>query len=149
MPPILTQQEADRLIEMLKKTVREMVLKFPEAKGKLEFNVIGKRRRDEFVINIERKGINYQSCSAQGRIKADDTILLRLDVNPNTVHKNPETGEIIEGTHLHIYSEEFGTEMAIPFDMKDKKLHETCMVFFEKFHIIEPPTIQYNQTLFE
>ena len=64
----LTQVEADMLIDMLKKTIKSHAIEFPSAKGKLTFDVVGERRTDEFVVNIDRKGINAQGCTYQGRI---------------------------------------------------------------------------------
>ena len=143
----LTQAEADMLIDMLKKVARKSTLKFPSSKGKLVFDVIGERRTDEFTVNIDRKGINNQGCSYQGRIKANDIILLRLDINPTAVHVNPSSGEKITGSHLHIYSEEYEMGEAIPFSPDDKDIYNLCYTFFERFNIVEPPTITYQLSL--
>jgi len=127
---------------MLKKKIEEQTLSFPQAKGKLSFDVLGERRTDEFVINIDRKGINAHGCTYQGRIKSNNIILLRLDINPTSVHKNPSDGSKIIGSHLHIYDEQMELREAIPFDVENKGLFELCYSFFEKFNIIEPPEIQ-------
>jgi len=75
----LTKTEADSLIAMLKRTVEQQKnLSFPSRKGKLCFDVLGERRTDEFVVNIDRKGINAQGCTYQGRIKSNNIILLRV-----------------------------------------------------------------------
>lgn len=147
MATTLTQKEADMLIGMLKKTV-EKEINFPSSKGRTEFDVIGERREDVFVVNISRKGMNAQSASYQARARhGSGAILMRLDVNPTSAHPNPD-GERIVGTHLHIYTEEYGIRMAIPFDIENNGLYELCYTFFEKFNIIEPPTVNY-QTSFE
>ena len=126
----LTQEEANMLIEMLKKTVEEhSSQEFPKSSGKLSFDVIGERRTDEFVINIDRKGINAKGCTYQGRIKSNNTILMRLDVNPTSIHENPSTREKIKGSHLHIYSEKYDMQEAIPFDMENKDLYDLCYSF--------------------
>lgn len=126
---------------MLKNYVQTHSFEFPKASGKLEFEVLGERRTDEFVVNIDRKGINARGCTYQGRIKSNNIILIRLDVNPTSKHVNPSTGEKISGTHLHIYTEEYETREAIPFDVEDKDLYNTCYTFFEKFNIIETPIL--------
>ena len=145
----LTQEEANMLIDMLKKTVKKSALNFPTSKGGISFDVIGERRTDEFVINIDRKGINHQGCSYQGRIKSNDVILLRLDVNPTSKHVNPSDGAEFSGTHLHIYTEEYDMREAIPFDTENKDLYSLCNTFFERFNIIEPPVIiQQTKLLF-
>lgn len=38
-------------------------------------------------------------------------------------------------------------KFAIPFDPEDKGLYELCYTFFEKFHIIEPPEVFYQETI--
>jgi hypothetical protein len=141
----LTQKEADQLINMLKQTVKNSRLNFPASKGKLSFDVVGERKIDMFVINIDRKGINAQSCTYQGRIKSNNLILLRLDVNPTAIHINP-SGEKITGTHLHIYNEQYELSKAIAFDIEDKDLYDNCYTFFEEFHIIKPPKIEYQSS---
>ena len=140
----LTQNEADMLIEMLKESM-EKVVKFPISKGKVEFEARGQDKKDTFIVNISRKGINSQGASYQGRHPRSGEILLRLDINPTAVHLNPD-GEKIEGSHIHIYSEEFGARFAMPFDTEDKNLRDLCMEFFDRFNLIEQPEIDYQGT---
>jgi len=143
----MTKTEANMLIDMLKKYVHKNALTFPASKGKLVFDVIGERRTDVFTVNIDRKGINKQACSYQGRIKSNDIILLRLDVNPTAIHVNPSDGKKITGSHLHIYTEEYEMNEAILFNTNDKDIYDLCFTFFERFHIIEPPVITYQLLL--
>lgn len=143
----LTQSEADRLIEMMKRTVKEQI-EFPTGKGGVSFNVVGERRNDEFVVNIDRKGKAAEKCTYQGRIWQNNQVLMRLDIDPHGKHTNPgPDGEIIYGNHIHVYSEEYDMKYAIPFDIEDKDLYTLCYTFFEKFHIMEPPSVFYQQTL--
>lgn len=149
MAGILSQAEADELIAMLKRTV-EQVINFPDSKGSASFDVVGECRNNEFVINIDRKGMLAEKCTYQGRIKQNNQVLMRLDIDPNGKHTNPEPdGTIIYGNHLHIYTEEHDMKLAMPFDVENKDLYELCYVFFEKFKIIEPPNILYQQTIKE
>jgi hypothetical protein len=137
----LTNEEAKHLINMLKHKIDEYkTFQFPDERGKLTLEVVGERRTDEFVVNIDRKGINAQGCTYQGREKVHNFILLRLDVNPTAVHINP-SGERIFGSHLHIYSEEHDSKEAIPFDTDHKDLYQLCFKFFERFNIIDPPDL--------
>ena len=138
----LTQKEADTLIEMLKKTVKKEIT-FPITKGRVEFDVLGDRKEDVFAVNISRKGINAAGATYQGRVRTSGAILMRLDVNPTTAHCNPD-GEKINGTHLHIYTEEHDMSVAMPFDIENKDLYELCYSFFERFRIIEPPDVIYQ-----
>ena len=135
----LTQKEADTLIAMLKRAI-EKEISFPHSKGRVEFYVQGERKDDVFAANISRKGINANGASYQGRVRTSGVILLRLDVNPTAVHLNPD-GETISGTHLHIYSEEHGMSLAVPFDIESKNLFQLCQAFFVRFNIVEPPNM--------
>ena len=73
---------------------------------------------------------------------------MRLDIDPNGRHTNPPPNhEVIHGNHLHIYSEEYGMTYAIPFDIENKDLYTLCYTFFEKFHIIEPPKVFYQESM--
>ena len=65
---------------------------------------------------------------------------MRLDVNPTTVHSNPD-GEKITGTHIHIYTEEHDMGFAMPFDVENRDLYQLCYSFFEQFNIVEPPRV--------
>ena len=147
MAGLLTQKEADKLIEMLKRTVEERII-FPHQKGRVSFTVVGDRREDEFIINIDRKGKAAEKCTYQGRLRQSNQVLMRLDVDPNGRHTNPgEDGTIIYGNHLHIYNEEYEMKYAIPFDIQNKGLYELCYTFFTKFHIMEPPAVFEQQVL--
>ncbi len=143
----LTQKEADKLIAMLKRTVEKEV-SFPQKKGRVEFDVTGDRRDDIFVVNISRKGINASGASYQGRSRTRGHLLMRLDINPTQVHRNPD-GEKITGTHLHVYTEEHGMDMATPFDIGNNDLYQLCTLFFEKFNIIEQPVLAHQLILEE
>ena len=139
MTGTLTQAEANRLIKMLKKTVEDHIV-FPNKKGGTSFAVTGDHENDKFIINIDRKGKNAEKCTYQGRVSQSNQILMRLDIDPNGRHTNPD-GELICGNHLHVYHELYDMKFAVTFDIDDKDLFQTCYTFFEKFHIIQPPTM--------
>lgn len=145
MAGLLTQAEADALIEMLKRTLKEQI-ELPSQKGEISFNVVGDSRENEFVINIDRKGKKAEKCTYQGRVWQSNQVLMRLDINPTGRHTNPG-GEVICGNHLHIYNEEYGMNYAIPFDIESRDFYQLCFTFFEKFHIIEPPEVYYQDSL--
>ena len=143
----LTQKEADMLISMLKESI-EKNIEIPISKAnRTEFDVVEKiNKNEEFIINIARKGINSQAMTYQARYPRTGEILLRLDINPSTFHRNPD-GEKIEGNHLHVFTEGFGEKYAFPFDVKDKNFHEVCMEFFEEFNLVDKPNIRYVEPL--
>jgi len=60
-----------------------------------------------------------------------------------------QMGKKMTGTHLHIFTEEYGDGYAIPFDVENKDLYQLCQSFFERFNIIEPPRINQQRTLLE
>jgi hypothetical protein len=145
----LTQQEANLLIEMLKKAAEQKQIEFPPVGEKLEFEVVSTEPDEKFTVNIYRKRIDPKGATYQGRVSRSGEALMRLDVTQNGRHRNPD-GEMIVGTHLHVYTEEHGMLMAISFDTNKKDLFELCLAFFEKFNIIEPPVFQeYQQSLFD
>ena len=144
----LTQEEANKLIESLKKYVEQNKLTFPEAKKELIFFVFADKTNDKFKISIQRKGINRDSCSYVGVKKPDNIALMRLDIGNTHRHKNPSNDEVLVGSHLHIYTEEYYDKEAIPFDVNNKNLYQLCYDFFERFNIVEYPNIIYEPDLF-
>ncbi|MCL2064286.1 MAG: hypothetical protein FWG98_07940 [Candidatus Cloacimonetes bacterium] len=145
----LKTEEAMRMIKMLKYKVQEHVLTFPREKESLSFDVLGERRDDRLVVSIFRRSINLNVCTFQGRNKSNNIILLKLDVNPTAKHINPRTGEVIIGSHIHIYNEETELREATPFDVENKDLYTICLTFFQKFNIIEPPKLNHQMTIFD
>lgn len=140
---ILTQEEANRLISMLKRTVDECLV-FPHSREEnASFLVIGDKAFDEFVVNIDRKGVLDENCTYQGRVRLSNQILMRLDIGKTLRHTNPKGagGDTIVGNHLHVYREEYDMACAVPFDANDDNLYEICYTFFERFNVIEPPEI--------
>ena len=143
----LTQEEADILIAMIKKFIDKkgngQVMELPNIKERVFFEVVGEKREDKFLIHLEDKRINEyaKKFTCQGRLKSNDIILMRLDINPTGRHKNPD-GEKIHGNHIHIYKEGDDDGWAIPIDIDDNSFIEVCYNFFERFNIVEPPYLQ-------
>lgn len=144
MAVLLTQEEADELLEMLKKCA-SAALNFPAFGRRADFDVTGiNDKSKKFVISVNRKNRYVNKVSFVARYKSGDVRLLRLDVNPSERHTNPEgtDGNTIEGTHLHIYKEGFHDRYAIPFDLKDKGLDDTFKSFLERFNVVDIPQIR-------
>ena len=142
----LTQEEAERLLNMLKKSLIEEIA-FPEKGQSVEFDVIGSEKKDLFATRIYRGKINSTKYEIGARIKKDGIMLLELHVNPSTIHVNPD-GEKIVGSHWHVYSEEYGRKQAFPADdIHSEHFVENTILFMEKFNIIEKPSINLQLEL--
>lgn len=144
----LTTEQAHELIEEIKKYAGEESFNFPDGikNRSLIFEVVSDTD-NKYIINIDRKGIDRRGCTYQGRTKGDNCILMRLDINPSSIHINPSNGSKIQGSHLHIYTEEYDIREAIPFDPENNDLDDLCCRFFEQFHVAKYPNIIYQTEL--
>lgn len=110
---VLTQQEADALIEIIK-NIRDtnVTFSFPITGDYKKIDLDSADGKQSFIVDVNRKGcVNLiKKCTYQGRYQRD-TPLLRLDVG-GADHMNPD-GQIIRGNHLHIYREGYGDSFAI------------------------------------
>lgn len=131
----LTTKEACELINLLKQICQKKNLELPHSGERIEFNVSAIDNKKKFIININHNNANPEKYTFQGRTLESNVQLLRLDVNPNGEHRNPD-GSKICGTHLHIYSEENDMEEAIEFNIDNPNLYDYCIAFFKKFNII-------------
>ncbi|WP_146009212.1 DUF6978 family protein [Beduinella massiliensis] len=98
----MTQDEANGLIQVLKRILETGVCKLPE-QGR--YAAIGLESvfssKDKFIIDINRAGhINAKKYTLQLRYKKE-TFLLRLDVG-GPPHTNPDL-TVIPCPHLHIW----------------------------------------------
>lgn len=85
----LTQDEAQRLLDMLKRSLIDAI-NFPARGATKEFDVIGDTKTDIFSINIYRAKIQPYKYNMGARIKKNGIMLLELHINPTTVHYNPD-----------------------------------------------------------
>lgn len=135
----LSQAEAERLINMLKRSAKDAIV-FPQKGCLREFNVIGDTKKDIFIVNIYRGKINVSKCNFGGRLRNTGQMLLELHLNETGVHQNPD-GTKVKGSHMHIYSEEHGRSVAIEFNLESENLVDNCIRFMERFNIIKMPNI--------
>lgn len=142
---VLTQEEADELISMLKKCV-ERELSLPSQGYRSDVDVVSVVRGHKFIISINRQNRRSGKVSFNARYRKGDVTLLRLDIGPTTPHQNPD-GEIINGPHLHIYKEGCEERFAIPFDINDQNLGEICREFMLKFNVNPTPKIIYQDEI--
>ena len=111
---LLTQAQADRLIEIVK-----------EAERTDPFVWIANRQTDEGLTATDEKGLRFVLSLKRNpfeirlhfRTRNRDIDLVRLDNSP--YHHNPDGNEIKDRPHLHRYRERFGLEWAEEVDWYD------------------------------
>lgn len=91
----------------------------------------------DYVVKIYRGRLDPSRFSIHIRFKEFQHHLVRLDVNPSQRHMNPETNEIIEGSHLHIYSNLHDKKdiIAIPIEKSDFPMVQELEDAVEKFFV--------------
>lgn len=142
----ITQEEAERLLNMMKKTLSENI-DFPEKGEQIEFELSGDTKKDIFITKIYRGRINRKKYEIGARVKNNNILLLELHISPGKVHPNPDGTKII-GSHWHIYTEEFERRFAYPAEnLESDKFVENTILFLDKFNVIEKPTINYQLEL--
>ncbi len=111
---MLTQQEADFLIETPKRFVDVDPIQLPSLGQSLSFNLAAIHTPETFRLDVNRKGvIKISKYTCQGRYRTT-VHLLRLDVD-GPPHTNPD-GTTLEGPHLHRYREGYDDKWAEPVD---------------------------------
>lgn len=158
---ILSQQEAQRLFELPKKTFSAYSINFPPEGEKLTLECFSEEKRYIFQADIDRSGLIKPKLKFQNRYNKV-FVLRRLEII-GPPHKNPpdalefdylkkyENMEI-PCPHLHIYIEGFNDKWAIPVsDLNDLSIltgdtpYEVMTKFF-KYCNIEIP--KFEITLF-
>ena len=114
---MLTQSEADALINLPKKSNSNENYSFPNPGENLTISIISLDEHEKFLIDVNRGSIRLSKCTYQERYQ-QMIILIRLDVdgpphsNPKVVNTplsifEPFNGKVIECPHLHLYVEGF------------------------------------------
>lgn len=139
----LTQIEADHLIGLAKFRVDARPHPYPSGGGRASILLVSEDRREEFLLDLWRGGINVAKRGYQNRAR-QIVPLLRLDFG-TAPHRNPDGEEII-GVHLHRYREGYSDKWAEPIpdgifrDIGDPML--TLDDFMRYCNIVEAPVIQ-------
>ena len=142
----LTQEDAERLLAMLKNSLVESIT-FPSKGEQIEFDLVGDTKKDLFTAKIYRGKVNREKYDINARIKKNNILLLELHISKNKIHSNPDGTKIV-GSHWHIYTEEYGRSFAYPADdIESDKFIENTITFLTKFNIIEKPTINFQLEL--
>ena len=127
---MMTQQEADTYIALLKKLKRENdTIVFPTFNDEKRMNVVSADGNEEFTVIINRKGYMYVEgkCTYLGMHQKG--ILLRLDIGAGD-HTNPN-GTVIRGDHLHIYREGNDDKEAIPIPPEFVHVDDLCQTLID------------------
>ncbi len=139
----ITQEEAVRLLSMIKKTLSNNI-NFPGKGEEIEFELSGDTKKELFITKIYRGRINCKKYEIGARIKKNNILLLELHISPGKVHPNPDGTKIV-GSHWHVYTEEHGRRFAYPAeDLESDKFIENTILFLDRFNVIEKPTINYQ-----
>lgn len=104
---MLTQNQADRLIALLKEAALKEVFVWLENKTQVETFVSVEDERIQFKLSMKR---NPYEIRLHLRTRDRDIGLVRLDAAP--YHTNPDGTELRNQPHLHVYREGFGLEFA-------------------------------------
>lgn len=143
MELILTQEEADELLQLLKQCVKETI-NLPKAGTRQDYEAIAKNNKSErFVISVNRVNKRVKKVTFNARYKKGDVVLMRLDIAPTSTHVNPPElgGNKICSSHLHLYREGFDAKYAEPFDVDDTNICKAFEEFLIKFNVLKIPSI--------
>lgn len=141
----LTQIVANSLLGLEKYCVDpEKVWHYPRPGTTIEVPLKSADGREFFSLDVEKHRISLSKFKVQSRARRT-WVLARLDFG-GPPHQNPD-GSRIDGSHLHIYNEEYGDKVAIPLS----ELPEFCGAagmeelvdrFMTFCHVVERPKLQ-------
>jgi len=107
---MLTQEDANALLEMIKEVIQKGIVQFPSLGERINLDLQSLDKKTNFIIDVNRRGrIKINKYSYQKRYRKDER-LLRVDVN-GPPHTNPD-GAIIQCPHIHIYQENYDLSWA-------------------------------------
>ena len=140
---MLAQAKIDALLSIPKGLVSPTPIAFPPAGQAIQLAAKSTDGREDFVIDVNRRGkIKLTRCTYQERY-ATVEILLRLDID-GPPHTNPD-GQTLPCPHLHVYREGEGDKWArpLPSDFTDTADLVTTLQQFLAYCGIAPiPVIQ-------
>lgn len=135
---MLTQEEANRLISLIKSLDSHKPIHLPDQGGMLQLNA-SSPENEKFIIDVKRGRINISQATLQTRYNKS-LPLIRLDIE-GPAHTNPDL-EIIECPHIHIYREGYLTRWAYPVEKVNKftNMNDLTLVLYEflKFSNVYP-----------
>ncbi len=139
----LTQDEADKLIAMEKRSLDTKEWLFPAPGERVAIPLTSVDKRESFMLDVTRAQIKITKAKFQNRARVA-IVLMRLDID-GAPHTNPD-GEEIPCPHLHIYKEGHGDKWAIAAPTaiyaNTLDLFSTCEAFMQHCNITYPPKIE-------
>jgi hypothetical protein len=136
---MLTQAQADRLIDAMKEAARKDVLVWQNNQRQEELIVAVEDQKLQFVLNMKRGPFEIR---LHLRTRDRNIGLVRLDAAP--YHTNPDGTELRNQPHLHIYREGYELAFAEPVDWYDA---DKPLQTFERFLAIIRTKIPAGHTL--
>lgn len=108
---MLTQTEADDLLELVKILIEQRAVALPQMGEQKQFGLKDDNTgKIKFTVDMQRKNLNAYKITYQTRARG--VILLRLDTH-GAPHPNPDDTEV-PCPHLHVYKEGYGDSWAYP-----------------------------------
>ena len=139
---MLTQAEADRLMEMEKIRVDTAPHHFPFPGRSLRIPLSSRDRQENFMLDITHSGIVLNKATYQNRVRKS-IVLVRLDLE-GPPHRNPD-GEEMPCPDIHIYREGYDVKWAYPVELTRfasiGDLYLTLDDFMAYCNIVDRPTI--------
>lgn len=140
---MLTQAEAEQLIQMVKHFVNApAVISIPPGADDT-YELAGPNDREKFLLDVWRGTLRLTKLRFQDRVRTV-VVLVRLDVD-GAPHSNPD-GQRLAGTHLHIFREGFDDKWAYPVEPTVFTLLSDPGTTFQEFcafcKIESPPPFQ-------
>jgi hypothetical protein len=146
---LLTQNEVDELLRMLKSLSNNGQIPFPLSGGSTTFEARSNSTNEKFLIDVNRKGQITFRCTYQTRFKKSN-ILLRIDLQGPS-HTNPDMTKV-PVPHIHIWKEGFEDRWAYPLtehiNTDPTNLVQVLVDFLEYNNINEIPQVIEQRTLF-
>jgi hypothetical protein len=138
---LLSQAEANALLNMEKVAASQEDYEFPELGGRITVPLSSKDQREKFMLDINQKKISLKTgYQARGR---QVVVLARLDFA--APHRNPD-GTEVGVPHLHIYKEGYGDKWAVevPEDLLSNPddAWQVLIDFMKYLKIIKHPNFQ-------
>jgi hypothetical protein len=124
---MLTQLEADTLIDMKKTFVKRGTISIPHGTDQTH-DLIGDDNRERFLLDLWRGTLRLSKLKFQTRGHIV-IVLARLDID-GAPHTNPD-GQILNGSHLHVYREGYEDKWAFPLSHDDFRNTSNIRQIFE------------------